>query len=534
MASTPFKRKLSSVSSPSPKRSRNELDLKRKIELIKQYDSIPKPTQKDLAKSFNVGTSTVSDILKKKEEYLKQFGENAPDKRNRFNSGKFGDLNELIYKWFVQARAKNVPLSGPIIQEKALNIAEELHISDFKASNGWLDSFKDRYGIGFYRVSGESADVDSEIADKFKERLPEITAKYDKKDIFNCDETRLFFRALPDKTLAFKGQQCKGGKLAKERLTVMLACSALGEKLKPFVIGKAENPRCFKGIDKSKLPVKWAFNRKAWMTMDIFKDWVSDLNSQMRRSNRRILIFLDNATSHSHDLKFSHVELKFLPPGTTSVLQPLDLGIIRAFKARYRKRLIKHLLTKLDICEKASEIAKSVSVLDCIYWINASWRETELSTIRKCFLRAGMIQDDDRIDDDDSDDDVPLMELVRSNLGYSPSELRSIDEIEDQIPVEETYEGEWESQLIQSFLDDETRTDSLSEDDDDIDDRELTSDLSYPEVLSMLDKLHNFAVVTDNRFIEKVEELRAMTQDSIVKIKTTQKQSQISDFFKNA
>ena len=67
MASTPFKRKLSSASSPSPKRSRNELDLKRKIELIKQYDSIPKPTQKDLAKSFNVGTLTVSDILKKKE-----------------------------------------------------------------------------------------------------------------------------------------------------------------------------------------------------------------------------------------------------------------------------------------------------------------------------------------------------------------------------------------------------------------------------------------------------------------------------------
>ena len=179
MASTPFKRKLSSISSPSPKRSRNDLDLKWKIELIKQYDSIPKPTQKDLAKSFNVGTSTVSDILKKKEEYLKQFVENAPDKRKRFNSGKFCDLNKLIYKWFVQARAKNVPLSGPIIQEKALNIAEELHISDFKASNGWLDSFKDWYGIGFYRVSGESADVDSEIADKFKERLPEITAKYD-------------------------------------------------------------------------------------------------------------------------------------------------------------------------------------------------------------------------------------------------------------------------------------------------------------------------------------------------------------------
>ena len=115
MASTPFKRKLSSVSSPSPKEVVMNWIWKRKIELIKQYYSIPKPTQKDLAKSFNVGTSTISDILKIKEEYLKQFGENGPDKRKRFNSRKFGDLNELIFKWFVQARAKNVPLSGPII-----------------------------------------------------------------------------------------------------------------------------------------------------------------------------------------------------------------------------------------------------------------------------------------------------------------------------------------------------------------------------------------------------------------------------------
>ena len=87
--------------------------------------------------------SAVSQIWKKNIQKLnawdlslKQFGENATDKRKRFNSGKFGDLNELIYNYFVQTRAKNVPLSGPIIQEKTLNIAEELNISDFKASNG--------------------------------------------------------------------------------------------------------------------------------------------------------------------------------------------------------------------------------------------------------------------------------------------------------------------------------------------------------------------------------------------------------------
>ena len=62
-----------------------------------------------------------------------------------------------------------------------------------------------------------------------------------------------------------------------------------------------------------------------------------------------------------------------------------------------------------------------------------------------------MIQDDDRINDN-SDDNVSLIELVQSYLGYSPSELRSIDEINDKIPVEETYDGEWESdQLIRVF-----------------------------------------------------------------------------------
>jgi hypothetical protein len=45
---------------------------------------------------------------------------------------------------------------------------------------------------------------------------------YKPQDIFNCDETGLFFRALPDKTLAQKKSACKGGKIAKERLIVLL------------------------------------------------------------------------------------------------------------------------------------------------------------------------------------------------------------------------------------------------------------------------------------------------------------------------
>lgn len=59
----------------------------------------------------------------------------------------------------------------------------------------------------------------------------------------------LFYKCLPNNTLAFKNESCHGGKNSKERITVLLAANATGtEKLKPLVIGKSQKPRCFKGI----------------------------------------------------------------------------------------------------------------------------------------------------------------------------------------------------------------------------------------------------------------------------------------------
>ena len=47
------------------------------------------------------------------------------------------------------------------------------------------------------------------------------------KDIFNADEAEIFFKALPNKTLEFKGNGCKGTKLWKEMLIVLLLDSSI-------------------------------------------------------------------------------------------------------------------------------------------------------------------------------------------------------------------------------------------------------------------------------------------------------------------
>src|SRR5215475_9157069 len=114
---------------------------------------------------------------------------------------------------------------------KAVEIASSLQIEKFTASNGWLEAFRRRNNINFRALCGESANVDKEAADDWKRRLPALVEGYAAEDQFIADETVMIYRQLPRKSVVFKGESCKCGKFAKERLS----CSATGEKLKPLI-----------------------------------------------------------------------------------------------------------------------------------------------------------------------------------------------------------------------------------------------------------------------------------------------------------
>ncbi|GBM26480.1 Tigger transposable element-derived protein 4, partial [Araneus ventricosus] len=115
---------------------------------------------------------------------------------------------------------------------------------------------------------------------------------YDDRDIFNTNETDLFYRVLPDKTLFLKGEKCSGGKISNERLTLLLCCNMLGDFEIPVVIGKAKKPRCFKNIDVRKLSVSYKSNKKAWITIEIMRDWLVELDNKMKKQKRKIILFM--------------------------------------------------------------------------------------------------------------------------------------------------------------------------------------------------------------------------------------------------
>lgn len=98
--------------------------------------------------------------------------------------------------------ASKVPVSRGLLKQKAETMAPQMHIEGFKVSDCLLRNFKKRFDLSFKKLCGESAAVDlSAVANYRSEKLQSLLQEYLPDDTFNnCDETKLFFKLMPEKT----------------------------------------------------------------------------------------------------------------------------------------------------------------------------------------------------------------------------------------------------------------------------------------------------------------------------------------------
>ncbi|KAK3228652.1 hypothetical protein Dsin_000533 [Dipteronia sinensis] len=200
--------------------------------------------------------------------------------------------------------------------------------------------------------------------------LPGIRAKLDQfhwKDIYNMDETGLFFRLEADHSLATK--QLEGRKKDEERITVAVCCNGdSSDKVPLWIIGKYANPRCFKHVNMSNLSCHYRANKRAWMTGLLFQEFVCWFDKRM--NGRKVLLIVDNCPAHPKVIEgLINVELFFLPPNTTSMIQPYDAGIIRALKIHYRRRFYSSILEDYEVGETNPE---KINILNAMTLINAA------------------------------------------------------------------------------------------------------------------------------------------------------------------
>ncbi|XP_047129756.1 tigger transposable element-derived protein 4-like [Hydra vulgaris] len=210
--------------------------------------------------------------------------------------------------------------------------------------------------------------------------LPTLLLNYKLENIFKADEFGLFYQCLLNKTYHLLREKCFGGKNSKVRLTGIAAGSATGKKLPMFVIGKSKNTRCFKHM----------------------KQWVMKLDSFFRAQDRKVALLVNNCSAHPHIEGLCNINLIFFPPNTTSVLQPMDQGVIRSLKAHYRHKIVRLCIKAVD----NNELMPKLSILQAMKDLVSSWNAVSMETVIDCFKKAGISKTNKSIEE--ADDDHPF------------------------------------------------------------------------------------------------------------------------------
>ena len=147
------------------------------------------------------------------------------------------------------------------------------------------------------------------------------------------------------------------------------------------------------------------------MTSYFFEEELRQWDSDLLKQKRKIVLLVDNCTAHPNLENLKSIKLVFLPPNATSVLQPLDQGVIRSLKSHYRKQLLMRIL---ESYEKHNE-GVDISLLEAVILLEKSWRQVTSATIRNCFRHAGLSKDASLEGDgatveeeDDDDENLPI------------------------------------------------------------------------------------------------------------------------------
>jgi hypothetical protein len=245
---------------------------KKQIRIRKQEN--PKITDQDIAKEFGCDRSTVTKILKQgKWEDLNESSYSAKAKSSK--QAKYPQVEQALELWVGTLEQRKLTLTGDLLRQKALTFAEYFGISaeEFKASNGWVTRFKARAGLRNVRLQGEAESAPIHLLPQFRQELHEVLAQYEPQDIFNADESGLYYRMDSCTTIANASR--KGKKKDKTRITIMCTANASGcEKLKLLVINNSNMPHAFREsgiITHNQLPVIYDYNAKAWMRQNIFQ-----------------------------------------------------------------------------------------------------------------------------------------------------------------------------------------------------------------------------------------------------------------------
>lgn len=105
-------------------------------------------------------------------------------------------VTDMLELWATAAEERGVVLTGDVLRAKFQQFSDHAGIArenQLKLSNGWLESIKNRLGLRLHVRHGEAGSASPETVTAERARLQELLSGYSLGDIFNGDETGLYY-----------------------------------------------------------------------------------------------------------------------------------------------------------------------------------------------------------------------------------------------------------------------------------------------------------------------------------------------------
>lgn len=405
------------------------------IDLFKQYDAATHANKGKILEQHEVSRSTFGRRYKQWREYQEKQQNNDESKNNESqlpipgtedNRGKIQRLlTEEEEKILADIITEKLTTKGQtlvtdtvVIEEARLLLANKYYkirktrsldnsntntekTDEERFSVSWAYLFRKRhnFGKGKVHIEAPSKEITEELEkeiEEFRARLADIKKDFGEDMIMNMDETMM--RCLNGDIIGWKlkGKEntVKVISKASEKtgISAALTITMSGRKLPPLFIKKGTTLRCTnelrKTLEKFK-PTKAQDNigdkmvvshsEKGWMNTDVMKEYIKEVVYKYS-AGRKCLVICDNYGSHKTEdvMKLANslnIYLLYLPANTTSITQPLDVGVNGILKQKSRADEVKRLSTQQKESTTPNEAAEALAHV----WINQITKEHIIS-----------------------------------------------------------------------------------------------------------------------------------------------------------
>ena len=285
-----------------------------------------------------------------------------------------------------------------------------------------------------------------------------------------------------------------------------------------LVIGTSQKPRCFDNVRA--FPADYSFSKITWIANGIWSDWLRKWDRNLCFQNRKIALLVDNCSAHGDVEELKCIEVEKLPPNTTSLIQPRNMGIIRTLKAYCRQEIRARIIDAIeDGCNdssiSANTISKRLSVLDELHILAGSWNKVTKKTIRNCWRKVNIFSAPEK-------QELEFETPIPVPKGVAKEQFKKWLDIENDVRVhaELTLEEE-ETELMQEIVANSSASGPEIAELEEAENDEAAAEEPPPSNAEMRSILHRLRIGLERRGFERMQTFEAFDDNVLGLLRQT-------------